>query len=176
MMIQTTLADEVKVQRGTAHNLACDRTPHNAFFLIANARLEANLNQRKESLLKIPNRKRMPFSRIAAPYTDLSLATSHSSLVTQISREDPPRRATAFPWPPWRLIYGTAIRNHRKRLKTWHRDPLRSTVNGGDRKADLLGTQTPRNTFSNCVPAKCVKLEGQFNLGDIHDTRLHGAV
>jgi hypothetical protein len=74
------------------------------------------------------------------------------------------------------LIYGAAIRNHRKRLKTWHRDPLRSTVNGGDRKADSPGTQTPPNTFSNCVPAKCVKLEGQFNLGDIHDTRLHGAV
>ena len=97
-------------------------------------------------------------------------------LVALIFREDPPRWTTAFPWPPWRLIYGAAIRNHRKRLKTWHRRPLRSTVKGGNRKADLPGTQTPRDTISNCVPAKCVKLEGQFNLGDIHDTRLHGAV
>jgi hypothetical protein len=89
-----------------AHNLACDHTPENTFFLIANARLKTNLNYRKESLLKISNRKWIPFSRIAAASTDSSLATHHSSL------------ATAFPWPPWRLIYGAAIRNAPKALKT----------------------------------------------------------
>jgi hypothetical protein len=100
------------LQRETAHNLACDRTPHKAHFLIANARFEAILNYRKESPLKIPNRKWMPFSRITVPFTD----SPHIS---------------SFPWPPWRplvthrsplitsfLIYGTAIRNAPKALKT----------------------------------------------------------
>ena len=100
------------VQRGTTDNLACDHTLHNAFFLIANARLQADLNHRKESPLKISNRKWTPFSRITVRFTDSA-------------------RISSFPWPPWRplvthysplatafLIYGSAIRSIRKGLKT----------------------------------------------------------
>jgi hypothetical protein len=122
-------------QRGMAHNLACDRTPHNTFFLIANARFDANLNYRKESPLRISNRKWMPFSRIGAPSTDLSLATHHSLAVRRAQPDEwslvypeeagGRRRATAL------LIYGPAIRNAPKALKIWLEDPLRSTVKGG---------------------------------------------
>jgi hypothetical protein len=99
MTIQTTLPDAETAPRGIAHNLAYDRTPHHAFFLIANARLEANLNPRKESPLNISNRKWMPFLRTGDSFTHLPLISS-------------------FPWPPCRLINAAAIRNAPKALKT----------------------------------------------------------
>jgi phage terminase large subunit-like protein len=70
--------------------------------LIANARLESPATVRKQSVGTRPNRKWIAFFRFAP------LATHHSSLVAQMSREDSPRRTTyhlplvtALPWPPW---------------------------------------------------------------------------
>jgi hypothetical protein len=56
--------------------------------LIANARLESSATVRKQSIGTGSNRKRIAIFRFAP------LATHHSSLVAQMSREDPPRRTT----------------------------------------------------------------------------------
>jgi hypothetical protein len=70
-------------------------------FLIANARLELDLNRRKESPLRISNRKWMPFSQMVTPFT------------RRPAMARPPRGAGHdF------LIYGAAIRNAPKGLKT----------------------------------------------------------
>jgi len=107
-----------------AHNLACDHTPENTFFLIANARLDANLNHRKESPLKISNRKWMPFSRIDAPSTSsVPFAAQHAfppwrPLVTHHSLALRRPAADVGPLATALLIYGTAIRNAPKALRT----------------------------------------------------------
>jgi hypothetical protein len=94
-------------------SLATSHSSLATLFLIANARLELDLNRRKESLLRISNRKWMPFSQMVTPFTRRRAIAC------------PPRRAGHdFPWPQGlagpdgRLIYGAAIRNAPKALKT----------------------------------------------------------
>ena len=51
------LSDGDMVQRRNMHRTASDSAPLSVYFLIANARLEFSVNHRKDSPLKISNRK-----------------------------------------------------------------------------------------------------------------------
>jgi len=59
MTMQTTLSDEEMVERRNMRHTASDSTPLSVHFLIANARLEFDVNHRKDSPLKISNRERI---------------------------------------------------------------------------------------------------------------------
>ena len=83
--------------------------------LIANARLESRPTVRKQSVRLKSNRKRIVIFQFTPQFSRSLLATNHSSLATSV------------------LIYGSAIRNTRKPLKTQLDDYLRSTVKGGTR-------------------------------------------
>jgi hypothetical protein len=80
--------------------------------LIANARLESRPTVRKQSVRLESNRKRIVVFQFTPQFSQSIRATNHSSLIT------------AVPCPPWparrggRLIYGAAIRNAPKALKT----------------------------------------------------------
>ena len=69
--------------------------------------IRVSLKSWEISTVQISNRKYFAIFDLAPQSRPwIYLATRHPSLVT------------AFPWPPWRLIYGRAIRNPRKALKT----------------------------------------------------------
>ena len=59
MTMQTTLSDEEMVERRNMRYTVSDSTPLSVHFLIANARLEFDVNHRKDSPLKISNRERI---------------------------------------------------------------------------------------------------------------------
>jgi hypothetical protein len=98
--MKTTLSDAGAVQRRTTHQLASDPTPISATFLIANERLDLDLTHRKESPLKISNRKCMAISQFASLITHLLAVTGHPSLTTAVACPlplafRPVRRATS---------------------------------------------------------------------------------
>jgi hypothetical protein len=101
--------------------------------LIANARLEFHSTHRKISLLKIPNRERIailqftpqPLSRAASSNLQNGNPSGSAPLVhPELRRAQPHSRKLFFTNHQTRvtshefLIYGSAIRNRRKALKT----------------------------------------------------------
>jgi hypothetical protein len=131
MTIKTSLSISETDQRATSHP-AADPKALRAVFpwppcharhrgrLIANARLEIDLTHGKESLLRIPNRKwtrvlhapwRIAIFHCAVQLRPSSLATRSPRGASESTTGHSPL-TTAF------LIYGLAIRDPRKALKT----------------------------------------------------------